>query len=123
MQAKVILAYQLTKEKEKAIQEICKQEQIRIKTVTKNMYSQPIGFLAGITGIKKANTLYEGSLFAEEMLVFCGFSKEDLDTFLDQCRKKDAAVGLKAIITPHNIFWTSEQLFAELCREREAMER
>lgn len=121
MQEKVVLAYQLTKEKEKAIQEICKEEQIRFKTVAKNRYSQPLGYLAGISGIKKVPAVYEGSLFEEEMLVFCGFSGDALDTFLAGCRAKDATVGLKAIITPHNIFWSSEQLFAELCREREAM--
>ncbi len=123
-QLKVVLAYRLTKEKEKTVQEICRKQNIRLKSVTKAFYNQPLGFLAGIAGIKKQPGAFSGEDFPEEMLVFCGLTGEALDSFLTAYKETGVqTVALKAIVTPHNIFWDSVQLFEELRKERQKMRR
>lgn len=122
MQSKIVLAYQLPKTKEKAVQEICKKQNVRYKAVARNLYHQPLGFLAGIAGIKKNAVVYEGDGLAEEMLLFCGFTSEALDEFLAAYKETGMnPVALKAIVTPHNIFWDSVQLFEELQKERHSI--
>lgn len=123
-QSKVVLAYRLTKEKEKAVREICRKQNICMKPVGKTLYNQSLGFLAGIAGIKKQPGAFVGEELAEEMLVFCGLTGELLDNFLAAYKETGIeAVALKAIVTPHNIFWNSEQLFQELYRERQEMRK
>ena len=61
---------------------------------------------------------YTGPDFPTEMLVFSGMDSEMIDTFLDQYKKASIPpIGLKAIITQHNIFWTAEELYKELFKE------
>lgn len=118
-QTKVVLVYQLTKEKEKAVQEICRKQNIRMKTVGKELYNQPLGFLAGIAGIKKQPVSFTGEALEGEMLVFCGLTEEVLDSFLSAYKETGVEkVALKAIVTPHNIFWNSVQLYQELLKEQ-----
>jgi hypothetical protein len=54
-----------------------------------------------------------------ELLVFSGFSGEDLDAFLAQYKADGIApTPLKAIVTPHNYNWSLYELVSELERER-----
>ena len=61
--------------------------------------------------------------FSDEMMVMDGLRGAQLDQFLDQLRSMDAAVSLKAVVTEHNIAWSSLQLHRELEREHQAMSR
>ena len=74
--------------------------------------------LAGLQGFSKENTTYNGPEFPLEMMIFSGTDSAKMHTFLDDYRQTGAQpVPLKAIITPHNIFWTVETLFNELKKE------
>lgn len=56
--------------------------------------------------------------FDGEMLIFSGMDSAAVDRFLAEYRKDGIEpVSLKAVITPHNIFWTAEKVYRELERE------
>ena len=62
--------------------------------------------------------------FGERMMVFGGFEEENFDGFLSALREAKIGIGaLKAVLTPTNALWTSEDLYSELAKEREAVFR
>ena len=47
---------------------------------------------------------------------------EQVDVFLVEYKKTGLpAVGLKAVMTPHNVFWTADALFRELMKEHRTL--
>ena len=62
--------------------------------------------------------------FTDEMLVFCGFSSDDLDAFLQGYKMTGIPrVELKAVLTQYNADWTPMKLCEELKKERDAFEK
>ena len=61
------------------------------------------------------------SPFADEMLVMHGLSKRQFNGLLDGLRQAGVQVLLKAVVTPHNVGWSANQLYAEILAEHEAM--
>ncbi|MBQ8063899.1 MAG: DUF3783 domain-containing protein [Clostridia bacterium] len=59
--------------------------------------------------------------FDEEMLIQAGFGPEELDAVLEDLKKKDLWIPLKAVLTPTNAAWTPVALKAELESERAAI--
>lgn len=58
--------------------------------------------------------------FGEELLVMAGLDEHRMDFVLTALRRERTPVALKAVVTPTNASWTARELYAELCREREA---
>lgn len=113
-----ILLFHIDPEKAKQLERICNNLRIQTVRVKPASYKQKLGYLAGITGFSRENTTYTGPDFPTEMLVFSGMEPELVDTFLEQYKKASIPpIGLKAIITQHNIFWTAEALYKELFKE------
>lgn len=113
-----ILLFHINPGKAKQLERICNRFKIQIVRVKPASYKQKLGYLAGITEFSRENTAYTGPDFPTEMLVFSGMDSEMIDTFLDQYKKASIPpIGLKAIITQHNIFWTAEELYKELLKE------
>ena len=113
-----ILLFHMKPDKTKQIEAICRNLKIQTVKVKLTSYNQKLGYLAGITGFNRENDTYTGPDFPTEMLVFSGMDSEMIDTFLDQYKKASIPpIGLKAIITQHNIFWTAEELYKELLKE------
>lgn len=113
-----ILLFHMKPDKTKQIEAICRNLKIQTVKVKLTSYNQKLGYLAGITGFSRENTTYTGPDFPTEMLVFSGMELELVDTFLEQYKKASIPpIGLKAIITQHNIFWTAEALYKELFKE------
>lgn len=113
-----ILLFHMKPDKTKQIEAICRNLKIQTVKVKLTSYNQKLGYLAGITGFSRENTTYTGPDFPTEMLVFSGMEPELVDTFLEQYKKASIPpIGLKAIITQHNIFWTAEALYKELFKE------
>lgn len=120
---KIIIIYNIKSEKLKKLEEICKSLNIRIKKVADTMLGQPVGFLAGVAGMKKTGSVYKGSGIADEMLIFADFDDGELDEFLKAYKDSGMEpVSLKAVITPDNVSWTFVELYNELVRERQAYE-
>lgn len=59
--------------------------------------------------------------FDDEMIILAGFGPEELDTVLEDLKKKDLFIPLKAVLTPTNATWTPVALKAELESERAAI--
>lgn len=116
--AQVILTFGLGKDKSRAVRSIAQKNRIQIKEISRKDYNQKLGALAGIQGFAKEKVIYNGPDFPLEMIVFSGIDSAQIDTFLADYKQTGAQpVPLKAIITPHNIFWTVEALFKELWKE------
>ena len=113
-----ILLFNIETTKTKQIESICRNLHIQTVKVRPSSYGQTLGYLAGISGFNRRNAPYNGPEFPSEMLVFCGMDSDLVDAFLDAYKKASIPpIGLKAIVTPHNIFWTAESLYKELLKE------
>ena len=116
--AQTILAFGLNKEKLMTVRQTARKNKVQIKEISRKDYSQKLGALAGIQGFSKEKGTYTGPEFPLEMIIFSGMDSNQVDTFLADYKKTGApSVPLKAILTPHNIFWTAEALFQELWKE------
>ena len=116
--AQTILAFGLHKEKLMAIRQSAQKNGIQVKEINRKDYTQKLGALAGIQGFPKEKKDYTGPEFPLEMVIFSGMDTNQVDTFLADYKKTGTpSVPLKAILTPHNIFWTAEALFQELWKE------
>ncbi len=137
--AVVVLLYNLNCDKGKKIESFCRSIALKPVTVSRSDYNKPIeDVLEDIKNIKGSvgevssasetadaglleSTTGSADAFTDEMLVLCGFNSKLLDIFLKEYKKRHIEpVALKAVLTEHNRRWTSEELYAELCRERAA---
>lgn len=119
-----ILLFSIGKEKKTAIQKICAQMRCSAIEIDKRHYDESLGSLLGICEAtqpakdSKLGGLYTAMGFPVEMMIFCGFSRDDLDLFLKSYKETGLeSVPLKAMITPHNINWSAARLFGELMEE------
>ena len=120
--AQFILMFGLDKNKEVAVRTVAATIGATVVAVPYKDYSQKLGTLAKVQGFSRDKTVYSGPDFPEEMLVFSGMNSVQVDTFLAKYKKQGVpAIGLKAIITPNNVFWTPEALFKELLKEHMSM--
>lgn len=119
-----ILLFHIEPLKARQIKTLCCSLKLQVLEIPLENYSQKLGCLAGITGFSRENITYTGAEFSLEMMVFSGMESDLMDTFLNAYKNASIPeVGLKAIITPHNIFWTAEKLYHELCKEHNALHR
>lgn len=95
---------------------------ICVKTVSKENFSQPIGFLAGIKGIEPVEPKYNGDGFAEEMMLLNGFTSAKIDLLIRALNKNGIGrIALKAVITPTNVKWDSITLYNAVKADHEKM--
>lgn len=117
-----VLMYNLNPEKKRSLTMVCMKLKLRVMVVSKEQYAEPIGYLAGVSGMESCGQIYEGEGFCDEMLVFAGFDQKILDSFLKEFSKnKIERVALKAMLTPYNARWNSLQLYEEIKKEHEAL--
>lgn len=116
--AQFILMFGLNKDKEAVVRAAGSTIGATVVAVPRKEYSQKLGTLANVQGFSRNKTAYSGPDFPAEMLVFSGMNSAQVDAFLAAYKKAEIpAIGLKAIVTPHNVFWTAEELFRELLKE------
>lgn len=96
---------------------------IKIKSVPKEDYLQPVGALAGAGQAERIEDLYGGTGFEEEMLVICNLTDAQMNQMLAYFRKEKIQIPLKAALTPTNMHWNSLELHDELVREHEAVQQ
>lgn len=124
MEQKKILLFHVVPSKEKKIKNICRSLGISLISISGRLYGQKLGFLAGIAGFKRENAVYSGEEIREEMLVFSGIKSKGMDEFLAACREmKLDPIDRKAVVTPHNIFWTPVELYRELEKEHQSFQK
>lgn len=115
-----ILLFHVEPGKAKQIEAVCRSLKLQTVKVKPSSYNQKLGYLAGITGFNRENTTYQGPDFPSEMMVFSGMDSDTVDAFL--AKYKEASIppiSLKAILTPHNVFWSADNLYKELFREHQ----
>ena len=96
---------------------------IKIRSVPREDYLQPIGALSGVTRMERTEEVYEGEGFEEEMLVICNLTDAQMNQMLAYFRKEGIQIALKAALTPTNMNWSSVELHDELVREHEAVQK
>ena len=135
---KQILLFGVSEKQQENIKAFCGPLNIEVKAVERTHYSQPISGIVGFPKSKsqvmrrsqgKVHNANGGSVkpygmtgFPEPMMVFCNLEQKDLDTYISGYASAGIEkIALKAVLTPHNISWTPEQLFEELSEEHKAM--
>ena len=96
---------------------------IRIKTVEKAEYLQPLGVLVGEEGAEPTVERFEGEGFTDEMLVLNHFTDSQMNYMLAYLKKEKIRIPLKAALTPTNQYWNSLELYEEIKKEHEQMSR
>lgn len=117
----MILVYGMKKEKEAEVKDLAKSLGHEIRTVEQRLYGESLGYVAGITGFKRGISGEMQKPLGNEMMVFSGFAREDLDPFLNGMKERGIGVALKAMLTPYNIHWNSRQLYEELVKEHKTL--
>ena len=116
----------------KKLQPVLLRMGVRVLVVEEADYDQAIGVLAGVEMPEDAAAGIDpetgrqpdpAEVLSEPMMILVGFMNGRLDELLMQMRRAGVPrIGLKAMLTQTNKYWTSRQIYTELGREREAME-
>ena len=119
MKQPVLLVYNLSGERAKAVALSAMRLKIRVRRVEPDEYGLPLAALCGLE--ETPAQAPQAAPFADEMLVMALFPAGMMNVFLQAMRRAGIApVSLKAVLTPTNAAWNSARLHEELCREREA---
>lgn len=90
--------------------------------VARTDYNKTLAVLAGLDTAPGPVQLYAGGTLGGRMIVLCGLEGE-LDALLPVLAKAGAGPDcLKAVLTAHNRNWNAVTLYAELLRERQAIQ-
>lgn len=123
MAVSTCLLYNIKEEKIKAIKMLLIRMRVKCKEVKKEDYLKPIGQLAGLKEFPDQGEYTEAG-FEDEMLVMAGFSNAMVNELLQGLQKMGVGrINLKAVVTPHNLKWSSLQLRDELAQEHEQMKK
>lgn len=96
---------------------------VRLRSIQKSDYLQPLGALAGVPDCPRIDTVYEGEALPETMIVFAFFNNARLDAALLALRRSKAGpFPYKAVLTETNRSWNAIDCLRELMRERDAIE-
>lgn len=119
---KILVGYQLKDIYVPALMELCRNENIRFKSVGKEALGIKVGNLAGFDGFDSESVI-KADLPDDECLIISGFSSRDMNRLLSELRKKEIKIDLKCVVTSHNQGWILKDLINELKREHEAMNK
>lgn len=93
-----------------------------IKCVPAKEYSRPLGVLLGEEGNYPSDAEKASESFTDEMLVMYGFGSEMIDVLIAALNAGGIGkIPLKAVVTEHNIKWSSLKLYKEIKAENDIM--
>ena len=119
MATETVLMYNCSGPEWAKLRQIFLMLRVRIRPVEADQYGLTLAELLSRSGEKRG--VEED--FSDPMLVFCGLSQGKLDQLLTAMGRSGLPrITLKAMLTPTNAGWTSQQLWTELRREHAAME-
>ena len=119
MAPETVLMYNCSGEQWAKLRQIFLMLRVRIRPVEADQYGLTLEELLDRSE-EKAPVEEE---FSDPMLVFCNLPHEKLDHLLTAMGRAGLPrIALKAMLTPTNRTWTSQQLWTELRREHEAMQ-
>lgn len=95
---------------------------VRLRSVPRADYNQPLGVLAGLKDLPPAEGTYEGDELPDTMFVFAFLGDGRLNQILSALRRCGAGpFPYKAILTPTNQYWTAHECFREIAEEHKTM--
>lgn len=99
-------------------------QRLHIRTVSVPLadYGKSIGQLAGFPD-GTANNGYDGAALDGSLLVLCELKERTMDKLLQQLRENGVSITYKAVLTPTNRNWNVIQLYAEMEREKQAIQQ
>ena len=116
--AGTVLMYNCSGEQFSKLKQIFAMLRLRMRVVEPDRYHVPLEGLAKGKG-EPGET---AESLPEPMLVFCYLPQALLHQVLEVIRVANLPpIPLKAVLTETNREWDTRQLYAELCREREAV--
>lgn len=119
MAVETVLMYNCDGEQWAKLRQIFLMLRVRIRPVEADQYGLTLEDLLGRS--EEKSPVEEE--FSDPMLVFCNLPHEKLDHLLTAMGRAGLPrIALKAMLTPTNRTWTSQQLWTELRREHEAMQ-
>ena len=119
MAVETVLMYNCSGEQWAKLRQIFLMLRVRIRPVEADQYGLTLEELLDRSE-EKAPVEEE---FSDPMLVFCSLTGPQLDRLLGAMKRaKLPPIPLKAVLTPTNRDWTSQQLWQELRREHQAMQ-
>lgn len=119
MAVETVLMYNCDGEQWAKLRQIFLMLRVRIRPVEADQYGLTLEDLLGRSEEKAPVE----EKFSDPMLVFCNLPHEKLDHLLTAMGRAGLPrIALKAMLTPTNRTWTSQQLWTELRREHEAMQ-
>lgn len=114
--------------KEKQVVNLCRKLGLKTRKLKDSDAKITVGTLTGNGKINaspdnqmlnNANQNVPTGYSLPELIVFSGLKDNKLDEFLAEYKKMGIApIGLKAVVTIHNVNWTMYELAEELVRER-----
>ena len=98
---------------------------LRWREVKPEEQGLPLGFLLGLSGYEAAGDSEAAAdgRFTDEMLVLYALSGAQFNGLLDGLRRGHTPVALKAVVTAHNIGWSSARLHREIAAEHRLMQQ
>ena len=122
MQIPRIYFYNLSDAQKNGLHAVCQKLKILPVPVSSTHYNQPLGALVGLEQLQPLPDCTEQ--LPAPMLLMVAFSQELLDRFLNQMRADGVTpIAYKAVLTPHNLHWSSLMLFQQLQQEHQAMQK
>jgi len=119
MAVETVLMYNCNGEQWAKLRQIFLMLRVRIRPVEADQYGLTLEELLG----RSEEKVPVEEEFSDPMLVFCNLPHEKLDHLLTAMGRAGLPrIALKAMLTPTNRTWTSQQLWTELRREHEAMQ-
>lgn len=114
--------------KEKQVVNLCRKLGLKTRKLKDSDAKITVGTLTGNSKINvstnsqmlnTANQNVPTGYSLPELIIFSGLKDNKLDEFLAEYKKMGIApIGLKAVVTIHNVNWTMYELAEELVRER-----
>ncbi len=121
--SKMLLLYSYPNKDVRKISQLCLEHNFECKKIPKGRFLQTIGTHIGLVGHETISERYEGDDLPEPVMVFSGIASGELDKICDLLGDLNISQGIKAIATSHNVSWTILDLYGELAREREEIEK
>lgn len=104
-----------------AVRAVLIEQGIRVKTVSIDDLSSPVGAIAGLIGFKKTSRPYAGDIPETEFMLLNNVTGKRLDELLAAMRAANASVGCKAQVTQFNRLWPFATLVNEVVKEHATM--
>lgn len=119
MAGKTVLLYNCSGPQWSKLRQVLVMQKLRMKAVEPSQYGLSLAQV--LEGSQEKAGVEEE--FSDPMLVFCSLTGPKLDQLLGAMKRaKLPPIPLKAVLTPTNRDWNSQQLWQELRREHQAMQ-